>query len=128
MSNIWNYGWPIIVIVGIYAFYQMFIQPKMAETSQVLGKAQTVAKADGVFAKFTALLSGWKTIILAVVAGLPQFVQLLSPEMLQSLQGLPWGEIFDPKVANAISFACAALIPITHVIGLNQAAKTTPQI
>ncbi len=115
------------------AVYFKVIKSKMAETAIVLGKADIVAASSG-FGKVWARLLGWKTNILAWIAvavnglaALPHLVGYIDAGLLQEWQSLPWATIFDAKVAAYISFGIAAIIPLTHSFGLNQAAKTPPQ-
>jgi hypothetical protein len=35
--------------------------------------------------------------------------------------------VFDQALANKISLFCTFLIPVTHVIAISTAAKTTPK-
>lgn len=126
MKMLWSFGWPLIAVFGAYAVYATIVKPKLAEASQILGKAQKLTVLGGL-PWILAKVNGWKTPILAVVAGAAQMAQLIDADMLHEWQQLPWGSIFDARTANEISVACAFLIPITHSLGILSSAKTTPQ-
>jgi hypothetical protein len=127
MKFAWDFMWPLIVVFGVYAVYSIIIKPQMTETAQVLGKDAQLAQSSGLV-WFWTLIDGWKTHILAVIAIIPQVLQLMDPGLIAEWQQLPWGTLFDPKVANAVTALCAFLIPITHTMGLLKAAKTPPQV
>lgn len=125
--SMWSYAWPVILGIGAYAVYSLVLRPQLVEAFQYLGKADILASKTG-WAWLWAKLDGWKTTILALISGLAQATQFMSPDLLQDMQGLPWGSIFEPKAANLITVVCAFLIPVTHALGLAKAAKTEPQI
>lgn len=125
----------LVIALGAY-FYFHFINAKMAETAKVTGKAATVASATGL-SRYWALIEGWKTHILAwaaaVVALLVQLPSIigavlgyLDEDALRAWQAAPWANIVDAKVASWLTLGLALVIPITHSIGVNKAAKTVP--
>ena len=126
----------IAFAVALGAHYFRFIGAKMAETAKVTRKAATVAAATGA-SKFWALLEGWKTHILAwTTAAIAFLLQLsciigavlgyLDEDLLRAWQAAPWSSIVDAKIANWLTLGLALIIPITHSIGVNKAAKTVP--
>jgi len=125
--NIWDFGWPIIAVIGAVVVYLIVVRPQLAAARRVLGKAELVESAEGWLSWAVAKLTTIKTVILAGLAGIPQALQLIDPNTLFDLQQLPWGEIFDPKVANWVTLICSILIPVTHSLGLHHAARTEPQ-
>jgi hypothetical protein len=125
--SFWDFGWPILTLAVAIAIYVFIVRPKSAETNLVLGKVEHIAEQTGWFKWFSARIAGWKTPILALMAGFPQLFQLIDPATLLDLQNAPWGVIFSPKVAGAISLACMLFIPITNAFGMNTAAKTVPR-
>lgn len=125
--NIWDYGWFLIAAAAAVAVYFLVIKPRLAATVRLLGKDALVADAEGWLAWVKAKLMGVKTLFLALLAGVPQAVQLIDTDTLYDLQQMPWGEILDPKIANWFSLGCAILIPVTHMFGMKHAAETEPQ-
>lgn len=71
-------------------------------------------------------LLGWKTILLAWIAALVQAGSALLTSDLSPFKDLPWSMVFEEKVANWVTFGIAALIPITHAMGMAKAAATPP--
>ena len=123
--------WALAFAIAAYLDVR-FINSKMAETAKVMGKAAEVAAAKGI-AKVWALVEGWKTTILAVIAFIVHLPGLiasllgyLDEDLLRAWQSLPWTNVVDAKIANWITLAIAVLIPLTHSIGVNKAAKTVP--
>lgn len=130
--RIWTtFGWPLVFFVLVYVVYLLWVGPWMAETARVLGKPRALAASSG-FAWLQLWVSGWKTHILALIAGLSQAIalapQMMNADLIREWQALPWAQAFDASTANKISLVCAVLIPITHSIGLLNAAKTPPQV
>ncbi len=122
----------LVVVVAAITLYVWFINLKMTQTAIVTGKADVVTASTG-FAKFWAILEGWKTHICAAIIGiaqglafLPHILAYLDEDLLKQWQALPWATVVDAKVANLITFACALIIPVTHAAGLAKAAATVP--
>ena len=122
----------LVVVVAAITLYVWFINLKMTQTAIVTGKADVVTASTG-FAKFWAILEGWKTIVVSAIAGVAQFLAALphllaylDEDLLKQWQALPWATVVDAKVANLITFACALIIPVTHAAGLAKAAATVP--
>jgi len=111
-----------IVVLSIYVFYLLFLQNRMGDLARVLNKNSQVEDKTG-FAYLNEKVKGWRTLILSAISGGTQLLTLIDAE---TLQALPWGQVFDTHTANVISLVCAFLIPITHVVGKLEAAKTTP--
>jgi hypothetical protein len=122
----------LAIVIAAITLYVWFINLKMMQTAIVTGKADVVAAKTG-FAKFWAILQGWKTHILAAIVGgvqlvasIPHILAYLDEDLLKQWQALPWATVVDAKVANLITFACALIIPVTHAAGLAKAAATAP--
>lgn len=127
MNMFWDWGWLVAALSGIYAVYATVVKPKLDEAAQVLDKAYTLIGLEG-WHWLWGKVSGWKTIILSVISGGMQLIQLIPAETLTDMQQFPWGSMFEPIVANRISLVCAILIPVTHAYGVLNAAKTPPVI
>jgi hypothetical protein len=119
------------VAAGVAAIYYTIIKPKMIEFSQTIGKAETVAAAPAGWPTFLAKLEGWYTQILAAIVIGVQAISLtfqsLDADIIKEWQALPWASLFDQSLANRISLFFTFLIPVTHVIAISKAAKTTPK-
>jgi|WetSurMetagenome_2_1015567.scaffolds.fasta_scaffold01778_2 hypothetical protein len=122
----------LIIITAGAVGYALFIRSKMAAAAASTGKSDVVAASTG-FAKFWAILEGWKSSVLAWIAAaaqaiafVPHLLGYVNEDLLKQWQALPWITVFDAKVANFVTFACAMLIPITHAAGLAKAAATPP--
>jgi len=124
-----TFGWPLVLFGIAYAVYILILKPKMTEVGAVLRKPGVLANTTG-FGWLWEKINGWKTIILSTVAGLAQMgtllPQFLDPSLIAEWQSLPWANIVDAKMANMITLVCTFLIPITHTVGILQAAKTPP--
>lgn len=122
----------VLVILGLLVaatagfFYVRYVSGHLAIATDAIGKVNIVASADGLWAKIQAKLIGWKTIILAWIAGTVQLVAQLGPDVVSGWKDLPWAQVFDAKIANWITIGCAILIPLTHSLGLKQAALAPP--
>jgi hypothetical protein len=121
-----------LILVGVVEYFR-FIKNKMKETAAVTGKADIIAASSGI-GKVQAAFIGWKTNILAWVAAfvnclaaLPHVLAYLDEDMLKAWQQIPWVSVFDAKLASYINIGIAILIPITHSIGINAAAKVEPR-
>lgn len=122
----------VVILVAIAGyFYVCAISGKLSIANAAINKDALVANAQGIVAKIGAHLSGWKTVILAWIAGAVQLLQalpgMLSDDLLHQWQQLPWANVVDAKVANWITIGCALLIPIIHAQGVAHAA-TTPLV
>jgi hypothetical protein len=131
MDHVWPILGPILIFVAAAAaLYFLFLQPKMAEVAKTLGKPETVAATSGL-AKINAIISGWRTTLMALGAALPQLIQVvlqsLPPQTIDELKTLPWADVFGPTTANKITLACSFGVVIFHAIGLASAAKTVPK-
>ena len=123
----------VLLIIAVAAVgYALFIRSKMAAAAASVGKADVVAASTG-FAKFWAILDGWKSSVLAWIAAaaqaiafIPHLLSYVNEDLLKQWQSLPWTTVFDAKIANMITFACALIIPVTHAAGLAKAAATVP--
>lgn len=128
----WNFGTVLIgimavIIVALIGFiYCSLIQQKIHLANTLIDKPALVANAQGIFAWIDAKLHGWKTVILAAIAGLAQVLGSLPADVTAGWKELPWASVVDAKLANWITIACALLIPLTHAYGLAKAAVTPP--
>ncbi len=128
----WNFfGWPLVLSGLVFIIYKVWVGPYMTAAGKILGKPQALASTSG-WTWFLTWISGWKTHILAAVSGVSGILslapQFISPDLIREWQELPWASAVDAKTASAISLICAFLIPITHSIGIYNAAKTPPQV
>ena len=123
-----TFGWPLVIGGAGFLLYKFVLAPKIAVARKTLGVDTSVT---GIIAKANNWLVGRKTVLLSAVAGLAQIPGLIAPYISETTihewQSLPWASILDQATANKISMFCTFLIPITHVIGLVNAAKTPPQ-
>ena len=115
-----------VVLLAIVGYYVAGVVSNIRTANVAVGQDNVIANAKGVLANIDARLSGWKTVILAWVAGLAQVYNLVSESAVQAWGALPWAQVVDAKVANWITFLCAAAIPIVHAHGLKNAAQATP--
>ena len=116
----------ILVAVTAGFFYVRYVSGHVTTATDAIGKANLVAAATTFWGKINAKLLGWKTIILAWIAGVVQLVAQLGPDVVSGWKDLPWAQVFDAKVANWITIVCAILIPLTHSLGMKQAALAPP--
>ena len=118
----------VLAVAGY--FYVAAISGKLAIANAAINQPALVANAQGIVQLIGAKLSGWKTVILAWIAGFVQLLQalpsMLSDDMLHQWQQLPWASVIDAKVANWITIGCALLIPVIHAQGVAHAATTPP--
>lgn len=117
-------GAAVIAVLGY--FYVGVVRQPLKVASEAMGKPALVANAQGFFASLDAKLTNWKTVILAWIAGLSQVFSFLTTDVIQGWQQLPWANVFDAKVANWITIACALLIPVVHAQGIKKAALAPP--
>ncbi|MGH6846755.1 MAG: hypothetical protein ACREC0_04735 [Methylocella sp.] len=113
------------VIPSLIAIIYIFIvRPKIRQYRAVSG---IIEKADAagasLWGKFLARLSGFKTIILGLLAAIfPQVPAIL--DEINSFTG--WHAFLDSGVADKTAAVLAAATAVTHVYGLVSAAKMIP--
>ena len=116
---------PYFVIPALLAIIYIFIvRPKIKQYRAVSG---IIEKADAagasIWAKFLARLSGFKTVILGLLAAMmPQL-----PPVMDEINGFTgWHVFLDSGVADKTAAVLAAATAVTHVYGLVSAAKMIP--
>ena len=116
---------PYFVIPALIAIIYFFIvRPKIKQyrvVSGILEKAD--AAGASIWGKFLARLSGFKTVILGLLAAIvPQL-----PPILDEINGFTgWHVFLDSGVADRTAAVLAAATAVTHVYGLVSAAKMVP--
>lgn len=121
---LWLLAAALVLVVAIG--YVWYVLGHLAKANEIVDKQALVDDAQGWWAKLNAKLFGWKTIILGWIAAGTQAVSFLLTQDFSPFKDLPWTMVFEQRVANWITFACAALIPITHALGLKAAAQIPP--
>lgn len=121
-------GGAVLFAGGILAafVYVKTVGKNMTTYAQAVGKTDVVRGATSLWGKISAAVDGWKTHILALVAGLAQAWHHITADVIQGWGSLPWSTVVDAKIANWITFVCLALVPITHSMGIAKAAQTPP--
>src|ERR1700738_1498683 len=102
----------------IAIIYILIVRPKIKQYRAVSGIIEKVdAAGASIWGKFLARLSGFKTVILGLLAAIvPQL-----PPILDEINGVTgWG------VADRPPAVLAAATAVTHVYGLVSAAKMVP--
>ena len=112
----------IPALIGI--IYIFIVRPKIKQYRAVSG---IIEKADAagasIWGKFRARLSGFKTVILGLLAAmLPQLPPIM--DEINSFTG--WHVFLDSAVADKTAAVLAAATAVTHVYGLVYAAKLVP--
>lgn len=121
-----------VVLGGLLAIYFGYVRPRVLQYRTITDVLDTVESLKGPFAppwwyrlwaRFSARLSGSKTVILGALAALlPQI-----PPVLDILNGFTgWAVFLDQTTADKIAAGLAAATAITHVWGLVSAAKAIP--
>ena len=113
-----------IAVVALSGYWAL-LRAHLRVTYEAMRKDVLLEGQTGL-ARLNTKLLGWKTIILAWIAGLVQAASLLLQSDLSPFKDLPWSMVFEEKVANWITFAIAAIIPLTHAMGMAKAATTPP--
>ena len=121
---VWLLATVVVTVCGVV--YVLFVTHRIGTANALLGKDAIVADTSGWKAWIGAKLIGWKTIVLAWLAGLVQAISAFLASDLSPWQNMPWEKVLDEKVANWITFAIAMLIPLTHAAGMKVAAQQTP--
>jgi hypothetical protein len=120
-----HFYWIGLVIFAVTGFFLFYVRPKMAAIHVITGKQDELIHCTG--CRWLAIkFDGWKTHILALIAGMAQLVNYIDETAVTSLGTVPWGNVFDTHVANLITTVCLFLIPVTHMYGLAKAARTEP--
>lgn len=117
---------PAIITIGLFiGVYVAFVRPRVRVYRYVAGvqdriKSGTLTR----FGWFREKLEGFKTVILAGLAGivpmLPQFL-----DQLGTFTG--WSAFIEQNTANRIAAVCAVIAMVTHAAGVERAAKATPK-
>ena len=116
---------PYFVIPALIAIIYIFVvRPKIKQYRAVSG---IIEKADAAGAslwkKFLARLSGFKTVILGMLAAMMP----LLPATLNEISGFTgWHVFLAPGTCDKIAAVLAAATAVTHVYGLVSAAKMIP--
>ncbi|MGH6863649.1 MAG: hypothetical protein ACRECN_05165, partial [Methylocella sp.] len=120
-ENIMQY---FIVPALVAIIYIFVVRPKIKQYRAVSG---IIEKADAagasIWGKFTARLSGFKTVILGSLAAIfPQLPAIL--DEIDSFTG--WNVFMASGTADKVAAGLAAATAVTHVYGLVAAAKMVP--
>lgn len=117
----------ILAVLGVVAavVYARTILTHMTVTAQAIDKPALLDGLTGLTWLNTKLL-GWKTVILGWIAAATQAVAFFLSSDLSPWKDLPWTLVFEQRIANYITFACAMLVPLTHTMGLSRAARAAP--
>ncbi len=120
--------WLLMTVVVIVALivYVMYVTKHLTIANATIDKAGIVADTSGWWAWLQAKLIGWKTIVLGWVAMATQAVAFLLTQDFSPYKDLPWTLVFEQRIANYVTFVCAALIPITHALGAKTYAAIAP--
>jgi hypothetical protein len=116
---------PYFVIPALIAIIYIFIvRPKIKQYRAVSG---IIEKADAagasIWGKFVARLSGFKTVILGMLAAMMP----LLPAILNEISGFTgWHVFVSSGTADKIAAGLAAATAVTHVYGLVAAAEMVP--
>ncbi|MGH6822268.1 MAG: hypothetical protein ACRECP_04300 [Methylocella sp.] len=113
-----------IVPALVAIIYIFVVRPKIKQYRAVSG---IIEKADAagasIWGKFTARLSGFKTVILGSLAAIfPQLPAIL--DEIDSFTG--WNVFMASGTADKVAAGLAAATAVTHVYGLVAAAKMVP--
>ena len=125
MKDVWVFLISAGILLGVMVYIDVILH-HMHITAQAMGKPQELAAASGL-QKVRVLFYGWKTHLLVGLATVPHLMLYIDGGLLANIGYLPWANILDQRTADAITFICLALIPLTHAIGLAACATATPQ-
>ncbi|MGH9675878.1 MAG: hypothetical protein ACRD36_02145 [Candidatus Acidiferrum sp.] len=113
-----------VILALIATIYIFVVRSKIKQYRAVSG---IIEKADAagasIWGKFLARLSGFKTVILGLLAAIfPQLPAIL--DEINSFTG--WNVFMASSMADKVAAGLAAATAVTHVYGLVAAAKMVP--